>query len=443
MKRFFRCTVLFVIVLTLCSVLTGCLSTSAEELYRLPKSSERNTKIQKKIDELLGSGLEYAAPVSGYNRQAIQQFDLDSDSIPEVIAFFRSPNGGNALIIAVIKETNGVYEVVARIEGEGEAVDSIAYSDLDGDGSTELLVGWQMSASVKSLSLYSMKDYEPVQLASSVYSTYICADLSENGGSNVLLFHEPTADAAGETVLYRLMADGEIETSSASLTKGIQSISRVQVGGTSDGHTAVYVDSNNEGGLVTDVFAVRDGAIQNIAGSSDNSPESSARSYNVYCTDVDNDGVIEIPVPRMVYAQSETTYYVLNWTTRTVRGYARNKLSTYHNYVDGWFITIPDNLAESITIRRGESGAGERAVILSVATEHDGNTSIRDILAIYKLTGENRVERAVMDGRFLILQDDSKLYSGCILPAGEELLNRQTVIESFSLIRSTWLTDMN
>ena len=90
MKRFLKTAACAALAALLCMLLTGCFGTTAEELYRLPRSSERGTRIQRSIDERLDSGLEFSAPVAGYNRQAIQQYDLDGDGIQEVIAFFRT-----------------------------------------------------------------------------------------------------------------------------------------------------------------------------------------------------------------------------------------------------------------------------------------------------------------------------------------------------------------
>ena len=438
MKRFLKTGACAALALMLCMLLTGCLGTTADELYRLPRSSERSTRIQRSIDERVDSGLEFSAPVAGYNRQAIQQYDLDGDGIQEVIAFFRT-EGDAPLEIDIIREEDGEYRLASQIFGEGRAVDSVQYTDMDGDGISELLVGWQMSALVKVLDIYSVRDYEPVLIAESAYSSYICCDMNDARGDEVLILRDPGTETAGEAMLYILMEDGEIITSSAALSREAEAISRVQSGETADRHTAVFVDSICGGGIVTDVLAMRDGALYNIV--MDNRTENTTvRPMTVYCSDIDRDGVMEIPEPRQVYSQTETPYYVIYWNTRTVRGFSMEKLCTYHNFTDGWYLVLPEELAQALSVRRLDSVSGERTVVLSTVSGNRDDPTITDILAIYTLTGDNKAERAAMTGRFLLADDDRRLFAASILSGGQDVITEEQIGEAFSLIRTRWLT---
>ena len=438
MKRCLKKCICAVLAVLLCLTMAGCFGTTADELYRLPRSSERSTRIQRSIDERLVSGLEFSAPVAGYNRQAIQQYDLDGDGIQEVIAFFRT-EGDAPLEIDIIRETGGEYQLAAQIFGEGRAVDSVQYSDMDGDGVCELLVGWQMSTLAKVLDIYSIRDYQPVPLAESAYGSYICCDLNGTPGDEVLILKDPGTESAGEAVAYTLMQDGEILTSSAALSREAEAISRVQSGETSDRHAAVFVDSICGGGRVTDVLAMREEMLYNIVldGQSENP---TVRPLNVYCSDIDRDGVMEIPEPRQLYSQSETPYYAICWNTRTVRGFSMEKLCTYHNFTDGWYLILPEGLSQTLTVRRLDTVSGERTVVLSTVSGGGSDPTITDCLAIYTLTGDNKAERAAMTGRFLLADDDRRLFAASILSGGKDLITEEQIGESFSLIRTRWLT---
>ena len=61
---------------------TGCgarigFTLNPQDLYGLPKLPAKYTELNNRINAILGSGAEYAAPVSGANIQPVQLADLD------------------------------------------------------------------------------------------------------------------------------------------------------------------------------------------------------------------------------------------------------------------------------------------------------------------------------------------------------------------------------
>ena len=68
---------------------SGCgFSFSPTDLYSLPQLPEEYTELNSSLNQLLESGAEYAAPVSGSNIQPVQLEDLDGDGEEEALAFF-------------------------------------------------------------------------------------------------------------------------------------------------------------------------------------------------------------------------------------------------------------------------------------------------------------------------------------------------------------------
>ena len=425
----------------MCILLTGCLSVSADELYQLPKSSERYVQIQQKISEIQSGGVEYAAPVSGYYRQAIQLRDVDGDGMEEAVAFFRT-DGDKPLRIYFLKEMEDSYEVVATIDGDGTAVDSVSYVDMDGDGCSEIVVGWQMGSSVKMLGIYSLKDYQPVQLAACGYSAYTWTDMDGDDGSEVIVLQTEAADTAGSATMYRLMDDGEITSYQAALSASAEAISRIQTGLLIDGKNGVFVDSVCGNGLVTDVLAFAYDELINVTLETESQSSVTERPYTVYSMDIDDDGMIEIPEPVMLFPQSETTYFAIKWNSCTSRGYIKSKLTTYHNYSDGWYLILQDEWTDYVTIRREDGVSGERAVVFSVVLSRgygDGSPVLEDFLTIYSLTGDNKEDKADMDGRFVLRKESEKIYTASITE-GNAIVTEQYIRDNFRIIHSDWLS---
>ncbi len=394
-------------------------------------------QLQKKIDELQYEATEFSAPVSGYNHQAIQSIDLDKDGIDEVIAFLRV-DSEKPLNIQILNDDNGEFKVASVIEGNGSDFDSVDYIDMNGDGILELVVGWQISSSLKLMNIYSIKDFQPVQLCSDSYLSYTTIDIDLDGNEEVMLFHPQSSGKLGEAVLYMLMHDGEMTSHTAKMSAFAENISKIHPGLTADKKSAVFVDSSLSAGVITDVFAFSENTLANI--SMDQALQSSllTREINVYCSDINGDNIIEVPRPIQLKSQSDTNYYVIEWNSYLLNGSPSKVETTYHNYSDGWYVALPDNLtADTFTISREDSIAGERTVVFSTI---NAAGTIRDFLKIYSLTGDNREERAEQKGRFIIYTDSDTIYAGSFLK-DTDIIDKSFLRNNFRIIRSEWLTN--
>ena len=74
------------------------------------------------------------------------------------LAFFRDSQ--KALKICIYNSRENTYSLAAVIDGEGTAIGKIEYADLDGDNSMELIVAWQVSAALRMLKVYSLKEFQ-------------------------------------------------------------------------------------------------------------------------------------------------------------------------------------------------------------------------------------------------------------------------------------------
>ena len=147
-----------VLVLLTC----GCGFTfSPDDLYSLPSLPTEYTELNNCINQVINSGAEYAAPISGTNIQPVQMKDLDGDGQQEAVAFFRNSADEKPLKICIFTAVEDTYEQTAVIEGSGTAIYSIEYNDLDGDGRQELIVGWRVSTDAQALTVYSMRTGQP------------------------------------------------------------------------------------------------------------------------------------------------------------------------------------------------------------------------------------------------------------------------------------------
>ncbi len=441
MHRRLKYVAVIVALCVLTATVSGCNSTKADELYRLPLASEEYLQLQEQIDAVLDADAEYAAPLSGPNRQVVQLKDIDGDGDNEAIAFFRVA-GDKPLKIHIIKQIGDAYETVDIIEGDGSAIDSIRYADLNGDGVSELIVGWQMSSALLHMMIYSIRDNQNVLLAESDYYKLATTDMDGDGITDVVVLRLPSSEDPGGAFLFTMRTDGEIPMPTpARLSTGLESISHIQKGELSDGTTALFVEGAFTGSrVITDVFVCVDKSLVNIFdATAEGYTAETVRSQAVYSADINNDGIMEVPVSRPLDSQSEQAYYVVDWSAYNSAGGATPVFTTYHNFSDKWYLVLPDDWKDRVTVRRDDTVSGERTIIFSWLP--DGDEPQADFLKIYALSGDNRVDRARAGNRNPMAVNADYNYAYEILGAADEqTISASVVTDGFKLIYTDWNT---
>lgn len=441
-KRKYFISVICLILLML--TVSGCFRITADELYSLPQASKEYLKLQELINTVLSSGAEYSPPTSGPNRQSVQMKDIDGDGSNEAIAFFTIA-GDKPLKIYLMKQTGGVYRTVDVIEGDGAAIESIRYADMDGDGVSELIVGWQASAALLHMAIYSIKDYQHVQLASTDYSQIETSDMNNDGNSDVIVLRLPSSQFPAEAEMFSIMPDGEVSSNLAPLSKGIESIVNVMKAKLSDGIPALYVEGRYPGGnMVTDILAWRYNHMVNVTSNTTSGvSEETLRAFKIDSIDIDQNGVVDVPSPKLLVSSSNTQYYTTEWYAFDRFGNKNKIFTTYHDFSDEWYLILPDDWTDKITVRRDDTVPGERTLIFTYIAHSDvtgAQMQPVDFLKIYTLSGDNKEDRAKLEGRFEPLATyGDKIYAAEILTNEIGItVDKAMVCDNFRLIYSDW-----
>ena len=444
MKKYLK-YLLFSAALASVLLLSGCFAKSVDELYALPQLSEGYVQIQGELSRIQASGAEYSAPTAGSNRQAVQLEDIDGDGVKEAIAFFKVENDEKPLKIYIFRSVSGAYEQASVIEGEGMNIESVFYVDITGDGVKELVSGWQMSAGVKQLSVYSLRGYNVSPIIATDYTKFSVFDATGDGREDLLVLRLSSSELSGEAELYTMRPGGELETSSARMSSGVESVSQTRTGKLSDdGGYALFADSViNGSSMVTDIFAYYNGTLKNItADEISGISEGTMRTYTaVSCRDIDGDGVMEVPCPvPLATRSSAATYWAIEWYSYAHRGTRRLDMTTFHNVTDGWYFVFPDGWDGRITVRREDTVSGERTIVFS---ELGAGVAVSDVLEIYTLTGDGRAARSSKSGRFVLYSTDSAIFAGHVISNGGSRISVEEdyVKENFHIIYSEWLTE--
>ena len=425
---------------------SGCgFSFSPTDLYSLPQLPEEYTELNSSLNQLLESGAEYAAPVSGSNIQPVQLEDLDGDGEEEALAFFRNSADEKPLKIYIFTAGKQGYEQAAVIEGTGTSIYSIAYEDLDQDGRKELLVGWRVNTDLLALSVYTLRSGEPEELVQGTsYVKYAVNDLNQDGLWELVVLR---ADEEGNGIAdYYCWQEEEFQLrTSARITSTMAELSqqgKVTVGVLRSNDPALFITGVADGArAITDVLALRGGELTNLVLSAITGVSGEvSRFCSVYPMDINGDGVTE--VPRTVTLQGEDADHAVSqrvdWISYDASGTASRVLSTYHDVADGWYLQLPEGWPERVWVGRSTS---PDEIGITFYTDSSREESYVPVLRITALSGSERERLAVRTGRFILSRNDGVIYVGELLKGNQDWkysVTEDEVRASFSLIGTEW-----
>lgn len=418
---------------------SGCAMTTVDEMYAIPKRSAEYNDLQRAIDATM-TGLVYCAPLSGENQQTVQMADLDGDGAEEYLLFAKG-SSENPLQILIYTRSEESCQLRQVIESTGSAFETVEYVDMDGQPGLELVVGRQVSDQVlRSLSVYRFRDGAAAELMSTGYSKFVTSDLNRDGRSELMVIAPGAAESdKGSAALYHWGEDGITRSKEVNLSETADHIKRIMVGNLQSGEPAVYVASSvEESAIITDVFAMKDGAFSNVSLSNESGTSvQTLRNYYVYADDIDHDGVLELPsLITMVpfEGRSAAMQYLIRWYAMELSGDEVDKMYTYHNLENGWFLELDAQWAYRVTVSR-EQGVYEFRIWNAEFERSE------KLMTIYELTGADRESAAMADGRFLLHRAEGKLYAAKLEGAAIELgLSPQSLTNCFHLIFKEWKT---
>ncbi len=428
------------LALLVACLLCGCRMRTAQELYCLPKRSQAYQDLQNVIDRSM-SGLEFCAPLSGENRQAVQQADLNGDGQQEYLLFAKG-SGELPLKILVFSQDGAHFVLQQTIESNGTAFDMVEYAQMDGKDGMELVIGSQLNDRVlRSAAVYSFSGSQLQKLIVSPYTKYLTTDLDLDGSRELMVLRPGAAEAQnGVAELFRIR-DGVVEKSlEAALSAPVENLKRVITGKLHGGQNAVFVGSSVEqDAIITDIYTLTGGNFTNITLSAEaGTSVQTLRNYYVYAEDIDADGEVELPdlinMLPLNALQDAGQHHLIRWYAMGPDGTQCTKRYTFHNYVDGWYLELQQPWASQITVVQEEHA-------YSFYLWDESYTAAEKIFSVYEFSGQDREAQAIANNRFLLHKSENAVYAARMEVASGALeITQADLIKSFHLIYQAWNT---
>ena len=469
--------------LVMLMVLSGCLFRSPDDLYRQPEKSPGYEQLNGAI-RLVRTGLEaeYGVRVedvtimAGDNTATIQLQDLDGDGLREsAVTVLRVPGIEKPIKIYIFTQIGEEYVVTGVVEGEGNAIYTIDYTQLNGQGRKELAVNWQISNGAYQLGVYTLDGVElpdeaaeeggaqmagrsrmdltgtellltRCSVASDGSSGCRLLDMDQDSRIEVLVTRMDAGGASSQVEVYG-WEDGAVASLGVTeLSAGVSAINRIRTNYLAGGYNqpALYVTSTlAEGGKVIDVVSWLSGQLTNVS----MGPEGVSRELilgytEINPTDINQDGVAELPSPFQLpsYGESASSnFWLIDWAQYDQRGKRNHVLTTYHNVSDGWYLTIPESWRDQITISRNDQVTGRREVVFSHWLGEEREPV--PFLSVYRMAS-SRTADLEEEGWTILREEENITYAARFHEDGWNCgLDEMDLLERFDTIRRSWYNE--
>ena len=438
MKQGRKTGLIFALAALLALLLSGCVLQTVDKMYSLPRRSAEESGLQAQINKVLVSA-DYCTPLAGENQQAVQMVDLDGDGQDEALLFAKGTDE-KPLKLYIFHKEDKAYTLSSTLEGVGAAFDRVEYAQVDGSEGMEILIGRQLSDDVlRALSVYSFRSGQAELLTSAVYTSFLTTDLDVNG-QRELIVARPGSDSNGVLEYYDWRSGTLERRSQAELSVPVDRLKRLVSGGLSANIRGVFAtESYDEQSLLTDVFTLQEGKLVNLTQSAGEGSLRTLCDYEVYPTDLDGDGIIELPLlleQQSQAAGSLTGRYAIVWCSLREDGALSEKLLTYHNFTDGWYLELPLALKDRLTVSDvGSSGAAALEFRLNSAS------ASKITFTIFAYTGGSW-EEADQEQRTLLARTDEIVYAAALTDGwAREGITEEYLKGAFHMLQLDWSMD--
>ncbi|MEM1484829.1 hypothetical protein V6615_08085 [Oscillospiraceae bacterium PP1C4] len=376
--------------LAACFLLSSCtgfnLSSDLMDLMRPP----RLTAEQKAIDDALKASvitnpiMKY--PKSGDYRSAFVFHDIDADGVEEAIVFYAVESNDYARV-TLLDQVNGEWRSLSELPGADQDVEFIAFANITDSQSEDIVIGWGSPGNLEmTLGVYSFEDGKLVKKlkdnVDTAYNAYLINDLDNNGLDDIFLLSNNSDTRAKASWIKQISFDGYgVDTvSELPLSDSISEFAGIIAGKLSpeSSRRGLFVDELlTENTLVTEVFTIENNTLTAVIEQDMQKPsqkeadnpqdaELIAQPPSLYeqtrrsdtttvCSDVNTDGVIEIPTGKLMPGYDDKDIYeaeriYLTEYNQLSNGALVRVLAAAINRSGGYRVEFPPEWIDQVTV---------------------------------------------------------------------------------------------
>lgn len=338
---------------------TGCsASGSVENLLSPPIMFDLQEEIYYALEKSVGKEIELVYPRSGAYRSPIILEDIDGDGDSEAVVLYRKKDETRINILDT--DENGSWMSAADAEGGGTGVDRVLISSLGDAQRISVIVGFNSVGSDSSMKIFTYGQNGLEETAAAYgYGSMFLYDLN-NDGNNELYILNSNNEYIGRKASLTSVSDTGIkiaESASVSLNSGSSEFINISLGNVGENTPAIYIDELCSGQLYTEIIYDVGGTLRNpLYLDERESILNTVRSRGYLSTDIDLDGIIEIPTLSYFpgYSQdNRDSFFVTNWNVYQNFTITK-KYASYYDLDRNFCFIIPSRWDGLVTVKHDE-----------------------------------------------------------------------------------------
>ena len=348
--------------------LAGCsFGSSVDTLLSPPKLSADQRNVYNALINSVGNDIKLQYPRAGDYRSAFVFANIDNEPDDEAIVFYEKSGEtvgtGNVRINIIDRSADGVWHSVYDHAGMGTGIERVMFSDIGGSGTVSMMIGYDLLSGEKQAAVYSYRGGILSNDFNDSYNTMFITDLNRDDSEELVLIRTETQlRSASLSLISRSAGSGEVtETGNVALDKNASEFVNIASGYIGSGTPAIFIDGLNDRQLTTEIIYSLNDALRNPLYLGESSMiENTRRPAGYLCTDIDLDGIIEIPTRSLFPGYSEDSsekIYSTDWNVLENYSIVK-KYSGYYSRSDGYCFILPSRWAGVVTAKT-DSATGE------------------------------------------------------------------------------------
>lgn len=289
--------------------------------------------------------------------------DLDGDGVNEAVVFYETPDQNIGIHGMIFKKNHDSWVKQTTFDGEGKVLESLYFKDMTNDGRIDIVAGFSGGKEDENLQngliIYTFNGKTVERILEVPYTNYVISDMNQDHINDLTIVNlKPRESNFITTYQYK---DGSfVELDKLEMKPFIYEYYNVAAG-------TVYQDQagNKIEGIVLDaslsevgefsktsIIVMDNGKLKSVQPKDDQT----FRPYRMYSEDINNDGVIEIPLLKKPLGwenfinEEDIPYFYeyYQWDGKSGLKFVAEKFHDFKNNFDFGF--FPPKLHNKITV---------------------------------------------------------------------------------------------